>query len=119
MRLKIKYDKKHGCIHAVTSGIIDIKALNKITPKMGAAVEHYHCQRILHDLRNAQISLETHEIYHTPELIKEAGYSNTRRAFVFASNAQDFTFFETVSSNQGQLVRVFTDINEATTWLLS
>ena len=117
--MDITYNQELNYISLVTSGIVNMIALREISQKIKTSIANFHCQRILHDLRDAQIDLETYEIYNTPERVKEAGYSTSRRALIFSSDAQDFSFFETVSSNKGQLVRVFTDDKEAIDWLLS
>ncbi len=43
-----------------------------------------------------------------------------KRALVVAANQLDqYKFFETVSVNHTQLVKVFTDMDEAKAWLLA
>jgi hypothetical protein len=119
VNINITYNQESDYIHATTSGILNGKSTISLVQKLMAAVSEHHCQRILHDLCNAKVDLETYEIYNIPELIKITGYSNTRRALVFASEAQDFSFFETVSKNQGQNVQVFSNLAEARHWLIS
>ncbi|HNK62418.1 MAG TPA: hypothetical protein PLE14_00100 [Anaerolineales bacterium] len=41
-----------------------------------------------------------------------------KRAFVVSKNLDDFHFFENVTRNNGQLAKIFQDVDEAKKWLL-
>ena len=52
--------------------------------------------------------------------MRKEGNADIKRAVVFPpSFEQDFSFFETVSSNQGLNIRIFSDPSEALDWLLA
>ena len=119
MRLKIKYDKGLGYIHVVTSGNFNETTAVEWQKTMAMQVAHYQCQKILHDMRPAKIDIDTYSIYELPKSARGMGLQNTRRAIIYSGEPQDFLFFETVASNQGQIVRVFTEMNEAIVWLLA
>jgi hypothetical protein len=52
--------------------------------------------------------------------MREEGNTEIKRAVLFPKTfEQDFTFFETVSSNQGLHIRTFLDKKEAMDWLLA
>jgi len=78
---------------------------------------------ILNDMREAVMKLSTLEIYELPKLMSEASASsglkmyNIKRAFVAATDLDDYKFFETVTANRGQYAKLFFDIDEAKKWL--
>lgn len=119
MNLDITYNQQYDYIHVVTTGTIDDFAVSKVAHAIAKAIDENHCKRILNDMRDTKINLETVSIYNTPKIIQEVGYTTARRALVYSGDSNDFNFFETVSKNQGQNVRVFTDVKEARQWLLA
>ena len=68
--------------------------------------------------------MTTSEIYNLPKLLSDItaleGLSATifKRALVVKKNLEDFHFFETVTLNHMQNVRLFQDVDEAKRWLL-
>jgi hypothetical protein len=73
---------------------------------------------LLNDLRGVERHLSLLDIYNLPKMSGEFGFPpRTKRAFVFSEDAKDYQFFETVSVNRGQLVKIFEDIDEALAWL--
>jgi hypothetical protein len=118
VNVDITYNQESDYIHAVTTGLFDEEALTALGQRFAKESEHHHCHKILNDMRGAQLSLETYVIYETPKKAVIAGFQDCRRAIVFSGDKQDYKFFETVASNQGQVVRVFTDIDQALHWLL-
>ena len=53
-----------------------------------------------------------------PNTAMQAGVKlQIKRTVVIPENAYDFHFFETVFVNQSHQVRIFTDIDEACSWL--
>lgn len=119
MKTKAQFNEADRYIRVDTSGVIDLDAVAEVLKEIPILIQRYGSKRILHDLRRADIQLDTHDIYFTPQKIQEAGYHDTKRALLFsAENKQEFTFFETVSANRGHLVQVFTDECKALKWLL-
>ncbi|MFC1652419.1 hypothetical protein ACFL3F_01740 [Planctomycetota bacterium] len=86
--------------------------------ELAVLLEEHDCVRILNDLRDVDLRLSLMDICRIPDLVTESGIKgNTKRAIVFSKDAGDYQFYETVSVNRGQFVRVFTDFDEAETWL--
>ena len=55
-----------------------------------------------------------------PKSASQAGIGNRlKRALVVSERSPSFYFLETVFVNQGHIVKLFTDINEALYWLLN
>src|SRR2546422_10482548 len=82
-----------------------------------------NCNLILGDYREASLRLSTMEIYKLPDMISEiaaaAGLDANRfkRAAIIANDFSDFSFFETVTVNALQKVKLFRAVDEAREWL--
>ena len=122
----------HTMIYNLELHIIEIKhqgtiTLNEIIETFSEAiqiVQDVNCFLTLGDYRNANVNLSTIEIHQLPKVISDiliqSGIAphKLKRAFVVAKNLNDFHFFETVTFNNGQLAKIFQDIDEAKKWLL-
>lgn len=83
-----------------------------------ALLDKHSCVRVLSDLREVDLRLSMIDLYNIPKLVTEAGVKqNVKRAVVFGKAAEDYEFLETISVNRGQIFRVFTDFDEAQTWI--
>ena len=82
------------------------------------------CRLIFTDLTEVSRKLSILEIYELPDRIKTIftsfgiHVSLYRRANLVAKDWDDYIFHENVMVNRGQNEKVFTDIDEATKWLL-
>ncbi len=118
MPFEVKYDKDTACLMAKMTGTIDEQFVNDLIAAMIPILKKYKCTRILNDAREANTILSTINIYEIPKKISEAGFSPlTRRAMVVSEPVHDIIFYETVSKNQAQLVRIFTDYDDALKWV--
>jgi hypothetical protein len=78
----------------------------------------------LSDYRDATFELSTLEIYDIPYvlsyIVTSEGLrpSQFKRAIVVVKSFHDYHFFETVTLNAGQNIRLFPDTEEAKKWLL-
>ncbi|WP_372796689.1 hypothetical protein [Pontiella sp.] len=120
MKIKVTHHADQEYLEAVIDGPLDMEAFNRAHLEMDTMMDRHQCRTVLYDMRHIEVLLETHEIYAIPRQLREDGHTDIRRALVFpAVHEQDFTFFETVSGNQGLNTRVFADKNEALDWLLA
>lgn len=118
--MKVTYNEDQQFIESAIIGTLNMEAVDRGLVEMNTAFDRYKCKRILYDLTEVKVGLETHEIYFVPKLLKEAGNQKIKRAVIFSKdNEQDFTFFETVAANQGLLVQIFTEREPALNWLLA
>ncbi len=118
MPYEIKYDADLECMMCRVFGELQASELPGFAADVIALLDKHNCVRVLNDLRKVDLRLSTMAIYNIPELVAGAGLQpNVKRAIVFRKDAEDYEFFETVSINQGQFVRVFTDFDKALTWL--
>jgi len=99
-------------------GPLNAAELPKFASDASAFLHEHGCTRILNDLREVDLELSTVDIYDIPNLVAGSGIERSvKRAVVFSRDVGDYQFFETVSVNQGQFVRVFEDFDVAVTWL--
>jgi len=113
-------------------GIISIKVQGELTMTMvrDFTVEAVHltkeryCFRVLTDLQEANLKLSMVEVYGLPNLTAEiasmAGLQvyQFKRALVVLHDEKLAPFFENVSRNRHQNVRLFHDVESARQWLL-
>ena len=119
MPYEIKYDTNSACVMCKMTGKIDLQIVNDFILEVIPFLEKKRSECVLNDLRGANLNLSTSDIYTIPKLLAQAGLGFTvRRAVVFNTKPDDFAFFETVSVNQAQQVRVFINFNEAIQWLM-
>ena len=82
------------------------------------------CFRILNDMREAKLKLSMLELYNLPKVLSEiaatAGLQvyQFKRALITRDDAKLLPFFENVSRNRLQNVRLFHDVESARQWLL-
>jgi hypothetical protein len=124
MPFQIIFNKEHCVIEAQMQGEFDWAVMEKMIPEMARTIRENQCQRVLMDFRGAQYNVSTFTIYLTPEKLfnefqkYDIDIRRLRRALLFVKNAENFRFFETVSVNQSQAVRIFLDEKAARDWLL-
>ena len=118
MPYEIKYDADTECLICHMFEEFHASELPEFASEVVALLDKHSCVRILSDLREVDLRLSTIDLYNIPKLVAEAGVKhNVKRAIVFSKDAEDYKFLETVSDNRGQFVRVFTDFDEAQTWI--
>ncbi len=118
MNLKITYHKENDYIYAVITGVVDQEETAILQKKIAQEIKLHPCKRILLDMQQATVNMETYAIYALPKNAINNGLQDLRRAIIYSDNSQNFSFIETVALNQGQLVKVFTDTKKAIDWLL-
>jgi hypothetical protein len=113
-----------GFIHAVYEGELNMKGIQEMMSGAAQAMLEHACFLVLSDYRKASLAVSITDLYELPKLImkrgKEMGLSpyKIKRALVIPTQAYDnFHFFETVSLNNSQNVRIFTDEEKAMEWL--
>lgn len=118
--MTVNYNDAQQYLHATISGRLDTEAADRVLKEMNAAIDRFRCKLILYDLTQAEIALDTHEIYQIPQIFIDSGNQNVKRAVIFPNEFEhDFTFFETVAANKGVPVQTFTSPDAALDWLLA
>jgi len=123
MSYSVTYDSKNHLILIVHKGVVDKSVLNKSRSEAARLAKQYNCFNILADLREATSGISTIDIFKLPQTTSEqlfaAGLniSQFKRALVVAQEFGDPAFFEAVSTNRGQNVKLFRNLEKAKKWL--
>lgn len=114
-----------GLVHAVYEGDLDLQGIQDLMISVGLALKEHDCLLVLSDYRKARLAISITELHGLPKMIlqrsREMGLSayKIKRALVIPAQAYDnFRFLETVSLNNMQTVKIFTEEAEARDWLL-
>jgi hypothetical protein len=115
-----------GFIVLTYQGDAKLKDLNEIIVRGVALAKERNCFRILSDFRAMHLNLSLVDLFSIPAnqavLGQELGvrYYKYRRAVVVPMAEYDkFKFFENVAVNRSHVVRIFTEMNEAISWLFA
>jgi hypothetical protein len=120
MAYKINYNKEQNYISATVDGEFSLSTVKELAADVASFVERYNCSLVLNDLRHAKLTEGTLDIYNMPKSARQAGVgSYLKRALVVSELSSNFRFLETVFINQGHIVKMFTDIDDALHWLLN
>jgi sulfur relay (sulfurtransferase) DsrF/TusC family protein len=124
MPYSIEYDPQ-GIVNVKVQGSLTMAVILEYAPGVAQLVKEQDCPRILSDLREAELKLSMLEIYSLPRLFAEIAslqdlqMHTLRQAVVIAPGEPLFHFFETVSRNRVQSVKIFYDDESARQWLLN
>jgi hypothetical protein len=105
-------------------GDLTLKEIKEVVAELALVIKEKDCSFLLNDFNKANIKLSTIEIYELPKIMKDIYASSginvhsLTRAAVVVKDYKDAHFFETVSVNSGQAVKVFYDIDKARNWVL-
>lgn len=117
MTYTVNFDEKSECIMVAVSGLLDLQLLQNLAADVSALIKKHGCKRILNDMRKAILKNDA-ETFFMPKQAERSGVMPwCKRAIVVSDKNTNFKFLETVFTNQGHQVKIFTDINEAKRWL--
>ena len=120
MSYEINYNTEQNYIAITIEGEFKLSTIKELATDVASFIDHYNCNYILNDLRLASLTDETLDIYNMPKQAKQAGVkSYVKRALVVSELSSNLRFLETVFINQGHIVMMFTDIDDALQWLLN
>ncbi|MFN8414116.1 MAG: hypothetical protein U0Z26_17180 [Anaerolineales bacterium] len=120
---KIAYNSQEKYIEMKVWGSLLMDEAKDIISEMIQVSKQNNCLLILGDYREATMDLSVVEIYKLPTKISEAAAASKisefkiKRALVADKNSENFYFFETVTLNRGQSIKLFSDMDEAKEWL--
>lgn len=118
MGYSLKFDKDLNCVSVVFTGELNLSNLPDLAEKVAVYLKKYKCRSILNDLRKATVTSSSTSVYRMPEAAAEAGVGQGIKRALIVKNLGDFRFLETVFVNRGNTVKLFTDIDDARSWLL-
>ena len=118
MPYTIHYERERDYIAVTVEGDFELESLKDLAEHVAKVIEKHGCNRILNDMRHAKLVKGTLDIYNMPKTARASGINTyCKRALVVSEQSSDFHFLETVFINQGHRVKMFTDIEDAKSWL--
>ena len=121
MPVNVKVIHTKDFIKTTVRGVLDFALSRQALLDIASEIEHPGEYEILVDTREAEIVLSVVDIVQLGEAL--ANHSSLRRSKIGLltpmRDAKQAEFLETVSVNRGARVRVFTDFEEAITWLVT
>ena len=124
MPYTIEYDPQ-GIVCLKVHGPLTMAIVKDATREALQLAKEKDCHRVLNDLREAKLKLSMVDVYNLPKLHLESGSTlgmevlKFKLAVVVSSDEKLAYFFETVTRNRMQKVKVFYDDDEsARKWLL-
>ena len=119
MKYELTYDKERNLIIGKIYGEFDSSLVTEMASDLADMIQKHFCNRLLNDLRSAKITPSALEIYTMPRNVAKSGEAiRCKRALVVSGPLKDYHFLETVSANIGQQLKIFTDPDTATDWLM-
>jgi len=120
----VTYNSETHVVETKAHGNLTLDEAKELIFDIGQVCVEKNCFLCLSDYREATLNLSTLDIYSIPQLLSDILASmglpanKVKRAVVVAKDIKDFEFFETVTINRGQNIKLFQDIDEAKKWLL-
>jgi hypothetical protein len=117
-------DEPPGMITLRFEGLMTLEIVLDATADVVQVAKEQGCFRVLTDIREATVKLSMVEVYNLPNLtadiVSTAGLRvyQFKRAIVISAEQELLPFFENVSRNRHQNVRLFQDVESARQWLL-
>ena len=119
MPFNIEYDADQEIIVATFLGEITMTLVKEYIATLLPVLEETRCQRVLSDSRNAEMKLSSMDIMKFPDMAKASPLTaNLKRAVLAKPGTSGYELYETLSTVQGQRVRVFSSKADALAWLL-
>jgi hypothetical protein len=118
-----RYNAKMRIIETKAEGTVTQEEMREIALDVGVLARKKACFRALNDSRQVKYALTTVEIFNLPRMVAEQfalqgiKLPEMKRALV-ARFTNDNKFYETVTINAGQNMRLFQDMDKARQWLL-
>jgi hypothetical protein len=119
----VTYHPALGVIETVAQGNLTLSEAKEIISEITQLAVEKDCFLCFSDYRKATMEMSTTQIYDIPEILSGIVTSfglrpsKFKRAIIADKSLKDYQFFETVTLNMGQHIRLFQDIDEAKKWL--
>lgn len=120
MNWQMRYDENEQIIFIETNGVLEITSANYMRAEGAALIKEHKCMRLLLDHSGiVRDALSTMDIYDLPRRYEEMGLTRQiKMALVIPREfVENLRFYETVCRNNGYSVQLFSDRNEALSWL--
>ncbi len=120
----ITYHEKLHAVEVAFQGELAWNEVQKVASEAAQALSDHDCHLLFADFREAELRLSTLELYNLPNAISDIVAASglrihaiKRAALIGPTDVRDFEFFEDVTANRGQNMKLFRDIDEARRWL--
>lgn len=119
MNLITAYDQKLGLVITTVNGPITVKDIELIAGKAILLANKHECNLMLSDVREATLNISIMDYYSVPTTLakkaRELGrlIHEFRRAVVVKEITDGLRFFENVTFNHMQRMKLFLDMDEA------
>ena len=111
-------DCQDGIIHATLQGDVNTKVWSEVFRKALEFSDVHRSKALLIDLRLARIPLNVIDVYNLPPVLQHVGLSRQYGlAWIMKERNRELDFYEVVFLNQGFTTKVFTDVEDAKSWL--
>jgi hypothetical protein len=123
MPYSVEYDEQ-GIIRIKVQGTLTVAVVDDMARDVVHLAKEKNCFRVLNDLREATLKVSMVDVYNFPnefsEITTRAGLHvyQFKRALIPNDDEKLLTFFENVSRNRHQNLRLFHDVASAQQWLL-
>lgn len=123
MTHSVTYNRELGIIETRAQGKLMLSEAKEIISEIAQIALEQNCFLCLSDYRKATIEMSTLQIYDIPRILSDIVISfglhpgKFKRAIIAKESLIDYQFFETVTMNIGQNIRLFQDIDKAKKWL--
>jgi hypothetical protein len=120
----VTYNPDPGVIHTIAQGKLTLSEAKEIITEIAQLAIEKNCFLCLSDYRQVTMEMTTLQIHDLPKILSTIVASlglrpsQFRRAIIAEKDSKDYLFFETVTLNNAQQVRLFQDVEEAKKWLL-
>ena len=105
-------------IRVEARGVLEESALNRIDAGLYEAASEHGCERVLYDLREAELDLSSAEIYFRPKSVSSLGnVHHFKIAIVYSQDEEKYQFVELTAQNKGFTLKVFKNYDDAIPWL--
>jgi hypothetical protein len=109
-----------NALYIKTRGTLTASSANEMIHVVVSEMRRYGCTSQIVDHRDTVLNLSVSEYYRRPNINEEIGISRAWKiAMVFRELNDDTHFMENVFRNRGYNFKVFDDIEQAKTWLIS
>ncbi len=121
----ISYDPQTRVIEMTASGVVDLNELHTLLDELLHLSAEKNTRLFLSNYLDIKRQFTLLELFDVPDYIaktsEELGLHavTLKRAVVMRMTPEDQRFFENINFNRGHNAKIFTDLDDARSWLLS
>lgn len=119
MKCDYQFFNNKKLVIAKITGVYQPSLSGSSIKRIANDIKVYDYNKILFDLREAEVKLETIPAYYRPVTFLKVGFSRSfKYAYLVNKISDNIHFLETVMNNNGFNFLVFTDYDSAIKWLV-